>query len=203
MPGSRESEVRRILPVLAGAADLLEQRFPDVEIVLVRAEPIPEDLLREIAGGSLPRWTVVSGGHFPLLAASDLLLVASGTATLEGLLCGVPMVVVYRLNRLSYLLGKLLVKVPHVAMANLVSDPGTGERAVPELLQGEATPARVAEEGARFLEEPLRVARTRELYAAGLADLGPPGAGERAAEAVLCALAAPAAPGTPSGRGAP
>ena len=188
MPGSREGEVRRILPVLRGAADLLEARFPGIEIVLVRAEPISEALVAQLAGPSLSRWTVVTGPHLALLAASDVLLVASGTATLEGLLSGVPMVVVYKLNRLSYLLGRLLVKVPHFAMANLVSDPGTGERAVPELLQGEANPARVAEEAARFLEEPGRADRTRALYARGRADLGPPGAGDRAAEALLAAL---------------
>lgn len=200
MPGSREGEVRRLLPVLREAVALLTARFPTLEVTLVRADPIPEGLLREVAGDAFARWNIVSGPHLALLAASQVLLVASGTATLEGLLAGVPMVVVYRLNPVSFFLGRLLVRVPHVAIANIVSDPGDGERAVPELLQREASPARVAAEAARFLTDPVRVDRTKELLARGRGDLGLPGAADRAAEALLAAIA-PA--GARSGTGAP
>jgi lipid-A-disaccharide synthase len=80
------------------------------------------------------------------------------------------------------------VKVAHVAMANIVSDDGSGARTVPELLQGEATPQNVAREAARFLEDPALSAATREKLGRGAADLGPPGAAERTAEALLAAL---------------
>ncbi|HKC24835.1 MAG TPA: lipid-A-disaccharide synthase [Thermoanaerobaculia bacterium] len=195
MPGSRSGEIRRNLPPMRDAVETLRAARPELDVVLVRADSVPETLLAEVAGSALERWTVVSGPHLALLAASDALLVASGTATVEGLLARVPMVVVYRVHPLTFFLARRLVKVPHVAMANIVSDDGGG-RAVPELIQKEATPERIAAELAAFLDDPALAARTRERLAKGAADLGPPGAAARAAEAVLEAFrgAAGAAP---------
>lgn len=188
MPGSRAGEVRSLLPILRDAVALLEARRSDLEVVLVKADSVPDDLLRRIAGERLDRWSVVSGPHLSLLAASDVLLVASGTATVEGLLAGIPMVVVYKVATISYLLGKLLVKVPSVAMANILSDPGDGTRAVPELIQGAATPERVAAEVERFLDDASHAAEARRRLAEGREELGEPGAPERTAEAVLALL---------------
>lgn len=185
MPGSRAGEIRRLLPILRDAATLLTTRRSDVDVVLVRAESVPESLLRELAGDALAGWTIVSGPHLALLAASDVLVVASGTATVEGLLAGIPMVVVYRVATISYLLGKLLVKVPNVAMANILSDPGDGSQTVPELIQGAATPARIAAEVERFLSDRVSAAEARRRLAHGREDLGPPGAPGRTADAVL------------------
>ncbi len=185
MPGSRTGEIRRLLPLLRDAVALLVARRSDLDVVLVKADSVPGGLVEEIVGEALPRWTVVSGPHLSLLAASDVLVVASGTATVEGLLAGVPMVVVYRVATLSYLLAKLLVKVPNVAMANILSDPGDGSQSVPELIQGAATPARIAGEVERFLADPERAAEARRRLALGREELGPPGAPARTAEAVL------------------
>jgi lipid-A-disaccharide synthase len=188
MPGSRTGEIRRNLPVLRDAVRFLRGRRPDLEVVLVQADSIPADLLRDVAGSDLASWRVVTGPHLSLLAAADVVLVASGTATVEGLLAGVPMVVVYRVHPLTYWLARRIVKVPFVAMANLVSDDGSGTSAVPELLQGDATPERIAAKAAAFLDDPGLVARTRARLARGLAELGAPGAPRRTAEAVLAAL---------------
>jgi lipid-A-disaccharide synthase len=188
MPGSRAGEVRSLLPILRDAVALLEARRSDLDVVLVKADSVPDDLLRRIAGPSLDRWSVVSGPHLPLLASSDVLLVASGTATVEGLLALVPMVVVYKVAAISYLLGRLLVKVPSVAMANILSDPGDGTRAVPELIQGAATPERVSAEVERLLDDPERAAEARRRLAAGREELGEPGAPGRTADAVLALL---------------
>lgn len=185
MPGSRAGEIRKLLPLLRDAAALLARRRNDLDVVLVRADSVPEGLLHEIAGDDLPRWTVVSGPHLALLAASDVLVVASGTATVEGLLAGIPMVVVYRVATISYLLGKLLIKVPNVAMANILSDPGDGSQTVPELIQGAATPERIAAEVESFLSDPARAAETRRRLELGRAELGDPGAPERTADAIL------------------
>ncbi len=185
MPGSRAGEIRRLLPILRDAATLLSTRRNDVDVVLVRAESVPESLLRELAGDALAGWTIVSGPHLALLAASDVLVVASGTATVEGLLAEIPMVVVYRVATISYLLGKLLVKVPNVAMANILSDPGDGSQTVPELIQRAATPERIAAEVERFLSDRVSAAEARRRLALGREDLGPPGAPGRTADAVL------------------
>ena len=154
----------------------------------MKADSVPDELLRESAGEALSRWTVVSGPHLALLASSDVLVVASGTATVEGLLAGVPMVVVYRVAALSYLLGRLLIRVPFVAMANILSDRGDGSQTVPELIQRDATPERVAAEVERFLSDPARAAETRRRLALGREELGEPGAPARTAEALLALL---------------
>jgi lipid-A-disaccharide synthase len=195
MPGSRAGEIRRNLPVLRDAVRLLRKRRPDLEIVLVRADSIPADLPRGVAGPDIDSWRVVTGPHLALLAASDVVLVASGTATVEGLLANVPMVVVYRVHPLTFWLARRLVKVPFVAMANLVSDDGSGKGTVPELVQSDATPARIAAEAAAYLDDPARSASTRARLARGLEELGPPGAPGRTADALVAALLAAAPEG--------
>jgi lipid-A-disaccharide synthase len=188
MPGSRDGEVRRHLPLMRDAVEVLRRGRADLRITLVRAESVSPGLLREAAGSALEDWDVVSGPHLALLSASDLLLVASGTATVEGVLAGVPMVVVYRVNPITYALARLLVNVKYAAMANIVSDDGSGLRAVPELIQGDATPERIAAEAARLLDDPSRAAEARRRLADGRRRLGPPGAAGRAADALLAAL---------------
>lgn len=185
MPGSRAGEIRKILPLMRDAVSLLAARRSDLDVVLVKADSVSGALLQETGGPALAGWTIVSGPHLALLAASDVLVVASGTATVEGLLAGIPMVVVYRVATISYLLGKLLVRVPNVAMANILSDPGDGSQTVPELIQGAATPERIAAEVERFLSDPARAAEARRRLALGREDLGPPGAPGRTADAVL------------------
>ena len=188
MPGSRKGEVKSILPILRDAVEILRKGVSGLEVVLIRADSIPDALLEGLAGPALADWRVVSGEHLALLAASDVLLVASGTATVEGLLARVPMVVVYKVHSVTFWIARRIVKVPFVAMANLVSDDGSGIGAVPELLQGDATPERIAFEAARFLDDPVLSARTRARLARGLEELGPPGAPGRTADAVLAAL---------------
>jgi lipid-A-disaccharide synthase len=196
MPGSRSGEIRRNLPVLTEAVRLLRKRRSDLEIILVQAESIPAELLRKTAGQDFDSWRVVTGPHLALLAASDVVLVASGTATVEGLLANVPMVVVYRVHPLTFWLARRLVKVPWVAMANLVSDDGSGASTVPELLQGDATPERIAAEALAVLDDPAHAAHVRLRLTRGLEELGPPGAPGRTADAILAALSA--ASGTPA-----
>ncbi len=188
MPGSREGEIRRLLPLLGGAVACLRSGRSDVDVVLVKADSVSRELLREVGGDAIGDWSIVEGPHLALLAASDVLLVASGTATIEGVLAAIPMVVVYRVATLSYLLGKLLIKVKNVAMANILCDDGSGRRIVPELIQGNATPERIAREAGAFLDDPGLSLRTREALARGRSGLGAPGAAGRAADAILSAL---------------
>jgi lipid-A-disaccharide synthase len=123
---------------------------------------------------------LVQGRTHEALAASDVALVASGTATVETALLGIPMVVVYRLSRLTYLMGRRFVRVPHVAMANLIA----GRRVVPELIQDDFTPESVAREALSLLEDPARAAEMRSALAEVRARLGEPGASARAADVV-------------------
>ena len=124
---------------------------------------------------------MVEGATDDVLAASDIAVTASGTATVQCALHERPMVVVYRLSGMSYTLGKPFVKVDTYAMVNLVA----GERVVPELIQEDFTPARVAEEATAFLLDRDRYERARRALATVRERLGASGASGRAAEAVL------------------
>lgn len=188
MPGSRSGEIARNLPAMRDAAETLRRERPELDVVLVKADSVSEAQLRAVVGDALDAWTVVEGPHLARLAAADALVVASGTATVEGLLTGVPMVVVYRLNPVSHFLGRRLVKVPFIAMANLVTSDGSGTPAVPELIQRDVTPERIAREVRRYLDDPARAAATRERLLAGARDLGPAGAPGRTARAILACL---------------
>ena len=116
-----------------------------------------------------------------MLAAADVALTASGTATVQTALHDTPMVIVYRLSPLTYRLGRRLVKLDTFGMVNLIA----GEKIVPELIQDDFTPEAVAEEAVSMLTDRARAASIREELARVRAKLGGPGASRRAAEAML------------------
>jgi len=146
LPGSRREEVTRLLPVMLGAAESLFRTRPGIACLLPLAPTIAPDLVHSLIGGSSLPIRVVDD-MYSVLAASDLALVASGTATLEAAIMRVPMVVVYRVSPLTFWLGKMVVKVPFISLVNLIA----GEKIVPELIQGEVTPERLAQESERIL----------------------------------------------------
>ena len=202
LPGSRRSEVRALLPTLLGAARALGTRLP-IEVRLIQAPTIRRELLLEhIAAAGLPPDVPVAieaADRFAAVAGSHLALCASGTATLEVGLLGTPMIVVYRLAAWTYLLARMLVRLPHVSLVNLVLESG----AVPELIQGEASPERIASEAERILRQPA----VRDAMRAGLAGLrerlGEGGASRRAAREVIEALGLGAAGGAAEPAGEP
>jgi lipid-A-disaccharide synthase len=180
LPGSRAMEIRHLLPAMLGALDHLGEEVVS-DAVLVEApgveEVIDQVLLRH---GGKRRIRRVSGSDKRIeLASSALAWTASGTATLECALLDVPMVVGYRLQPISYAAARLLVRVPHVALVNLIAE----ERAVPELIQRSWSPEPLAEVSRRLLSDgragqEAALKRVRE-------SLGSPGASARAADAVL------------------
>ncbi len=181
LPGSREQEVRRILPLLLDAAKELAREFPKMGVVLAQAVSVSDKWLAgPIRASGLPV-RVVRDQASEVMAASDLLLIASGTATLQGAIVGTPMVITYRMPWLGFLLAKLLVRVQWIGLANLVAGRGI----VPELIQHRATARRVAEEATRLLQDRKAWATMRNELLAVRAALGGPGASRRAAEVVL------------------
>jgi lipid-A-disaccharide synthase len=147
LPGSRREEVTRLLPLMVEAAEILSKDHPHLACLLPLAPTITPDLVYSITmRSSLP--IRIHDDIYPVLAASDLVFVASGTATLEAAIMQTPMVVVYRVSPLSYRFGKWVIKVPYISLVNLIA----GERIVPELIQDDANPARIAEEASSILE---------------------------------------------------
>ena len=180
LPGSRTAELERHWEPMARAAQSLASRL-DLEVVAVRAAGLPDALFPNAAERSIG---VVDSGLHSLLATADLVFVASGTATLEAAICGAPMIVVYKTSPASFTVAKLLVKVPWISLVNLVAQ----EEVVPELLQEEFSAERLEREGEALLSDTMRLARMREGLARVARALGPSGASERAANAVLEAL---------------
>jgi lipid-A-disaccharide synthase len=183
LPGSRPNELRRIVPGIAAALPLIASRVPGVQFVVAAAPNLPDALFAPLisAGCGFGRTAMVHERTDDVLAASDVVITASGTATVQAALHERPMVVVYKLSPLTYRLGKPFVRVDTYAMANLVA----GKRIVPELIQDEFTSARVADECVRLLtDEELRQRTRDELRRVG-ERLGGVGASGRAAEAVL------------------
>ncbi len=125
-----------------------------------------------------PPFKTLSHGAYPALAAAHLAIAASGTVTVEAALAGTPTIIVYRLSRLTYLLGRLLVRVRYIGMANLLA----GEEIFPELLQDEFQAERIVAEVVRLLREPARLESLRRGVTRVVASLGGPGAAARAAE---------------------
>jgi lipid-A-disaccharide synthase len=170
-PGSRGQEVERHLEIFSAAADRVRRERPDVQPVIAAAP----DLDRGVYADA--RWPLADSAG--LLRHAAAALVKSGTTTLEGALAGTPMVVAYRTSALTYQIARRVVRVPHIALANLVAE----ERVVPELIQDSVTPERLAAELLPLLRPG---SAERERMIAGLARvrarLGEGGAAERAAD---------------------
>ncbi|MEJ5330859.1 MAG: hypothetical protein WHT07_11980 [Desulfobaccales bacterium] len=124
-----------------------------------------------------PPLKILSHGAYPALAAAHLAVAASGTVTVEAALAGTPTIIVYRLSRLTYLLGRLLVRVRYIGMANLLA----GEEIFPELLQDDFRPESVVAEVVRLLQDPARLENIKRGLSRVVTSLGGPGAAARAA----------------------
>jgi lipid-A-disaccharide synthase len=184
LPGSREQEISRLLPRMLDAAARLavdgKRSFvlglaPSVERKRVAS------MLERAAEAGGPPIEIVEGMTYEVMAAADALLIASGTATLEAALLGAPMVVCYRVSRLTEVMARLLTLSPWISLPNIVAGRGV----VPEILQDDATAARFAAEVERLLVDPVAATVQRAAFKELRERLGKPGVGERAARAVL------------------
>ena len=174
LPGSREREVAKIWPVMSRVVDQL----PDVKFVAAAVDERTAAMIRH------PRVKVEIGAARDLMRLATLAITASGTATMECAFAGCPMIVVYRVNWLTYLVGRTLVTVKWLAMPNVIA----GKSIVPEFIQHQASPGRVTA-AARTLLQDTGARRTmqREL-AAVVASLGGPGSSDRAAQLILAEI---------------
>jgi lipid-A-disaccharide synthase len=183
LPGSRSAELGHHLPVLQEACGRIHARMP-VQFVVAAAHAKDVPLLQSGWPHGL-KVCVVEGETYNVLAAADAAIVSSGTATVEAALLDSPMVVVYRVSPLTATLAKPLVRTPYFAMPNLIAE----KKVVPELVQDDFTPDHVAAGVLQLLQDP----NARRTLKVGLAEvrkrLGPPGAVDRAADAIARLLA--------------
>jgi lipid-A-disaccharide synthase len=181
LPGSRRNEVRAILPGLVQSAQIVRAAVPAVQFVLPRAPHVDNAMLAPLGALRGQPAVIVDGRAEDALTAADVAIVASGTVTVQAALHECPMVVVYRLSPMTYRLGRPFVRVDTFAMANLVA----GRKVVPELMQDDFIPERVAAETLKILTDPETASRVRRDLREVRSRLGEPGASRRAAHAVL------------------
>jgi lipid-A-disaccharide synthase len=190
LPGSRGGEIAHHVPVLVEALQEIRSTFAGkLQLVLAVAPGLKLEQLKAMFPA---QWQAkfMEQDTYNAVAAADLVIVSSGTATVEAALLGKPMIVVYRLSPLTAKLVKPLVKTKYFSMVNLIA----GHTVVPELIQDDFTPRRVAEEAAKLLSPSEDGKRRVEEMCRGLAEvrgmLGPPGAVDRAADAIAAYLEA-------------
>ncbi len=181
LPGSRMKEVKVLLPRFAEAARLLLAQYPDLEFSLVRAPSIEKPDIRALWPQELPLTLIDAAERYLEIRRSCVALAASGTATLECALLGTPTVVSYALSGLSYRVGRLLIKVPFIAMPNLI----LGEQVFPEYIQHQATGPALAGQVSAWLQNPEELDTIHKKLATLPERLGLGGASDNAARAVL------------------
>ncbi|MFZ4439000.1 MAG: lipid-A-disaccharide synthase [Syntrophales bacterium] len=178
LPGSRKSEVSRLLPEMLGACRILIEKISPLQFVLPLAGTLAPDFVRDILRQFPVRVNVIPDEMYDIVAVADAAMVASGTATLETALLETPMVVVYKVSGLSYAIGRRFIQVDHISLVNLIA----GRAVVPELIQNDANPERIAAEMRELITRQGK-AREMKLALSGIrGKLGTPGASQRTAQ---------------------
>ena len=181
LPGSRKREVDTLLPILLEAAEKIRAEDPNVQFVLPRASTLrTEQIDRHLAAAQIDV-KVVDSYRYNVRNAMDFAIVASGTATLETGLLQCPMVIVYKMSYLTWMLAKYLVDIPYAGLINIVA----GDMVVPELLQDQCTAQNIAERCLEILSDPEEIEKIKYQLANVKEKLGGPGASQRAAERIL------------------
>jgi lipid-A-disaccharide synthase len=182
-PGSRLQEVNRLMPFIIDAAGRLEEKIPGIQFVLPLAPTIDRRCVEDFIHPTRLKIKVIENGIYDTMKAARAVIAASGTVTLEAAIMGVPMIIVYKVSKLSYLVGKIMVRVSHIGLVNLVA----GRRIVPELVQEEVNGRRIAEEVHKIIVDE-KYSRTMKNELEGVKNkLGGPGASARVAE-IVCQM---------------
>lgn len=176
MPGSRPNEIKKILPIMIETSKIIMKKRPGLRFVLPVAPTIDTKWLKDEF--NLSKITLSKGDNYQTMRRCLFLLVASGTATLEAAILLKPFIIIYRLSRISYFLGKRLADIPYIGLVNWVA----GKKIVPEFLQNEARPENIAETALYFLENSEKLRQIKESLRVVRNSLGTPGASQRVAQ---------------------
>lgn len=178
-PGSRQQEVRHHLPVMLEAVIQLKTRHPDLQVAVSVAPDINTSVYESNFQHEWIHW--LQNSNHQVIREADLLIMSSGTATLEATLFGTPLIVIYRLSHLSYLLGKFLIKVPYISLANLIAN----RRGITELIQRAANLDNIVTEAEKLLSDRHYRDKMIKFMSGVRQKLGKPGTSKRAARMIL------------------
>jgi lipid-A-disaccharide synthase len=184
MPGSRTKEITTLMPEFAGAARIIHQTFPGTEFLIFQAPNIGQSEIRRFWPQDLPCRFVPFARRYAAMKTCWLILTASGTASLECALLEVPALVAYKLSRISYLIGKMVIRVPYISLPNLI----LGQQGLPEFIQSEASGERMGQAALQWLEHPEQRARVKGRLKVVRDILGPDKASEKTAEVIVRTL---------------
>jgi lipid-A-disaccharide synthase len=171
LPGSRMNEINSLLGVMVEAAERIRSELGSCQFLLPIADSIDPDLIRERLGSNSLGIQLIQGEAYDVMNICDTVIIASGSATLEAGILGCPMVIVYKLNPLTYWMARLLIKIPLVGLVNIVA----GEEVVPELIQDKVTAENISAEVLALLRDPEKEQAVRERLLKIKKSLGEPG----------------------------
>ena len=180
MPGSRLMEIERMLDVILEGAKLLKKQMPEVQFAMPRAGTIPIEMLQGKIKASGLDVKITEGHNYDLFSVADLALATSGTVTLEAAMCGLPSVILYRTSAITAFIARRVINIPNIGLPNIVA----GRQILPELLQEELTPAKLAATAVELLA-PERRPQLEANLAYMKERLGEPGAVNRVAQLIL------------------
>lgn len=178
-PGSRRQEVQRHLPVMLAAVHRLKKNYPALQVAVSIAPDMDVTAFETENSRDWIRW--LKNRNYQIMQQADLLIMSSGTASLEATLFQTPLIVIYRLSHLSFLMGKLLVKVPFISLANLIAN----RKGITELIQNDANAANIAHETNRILSDHEYREQMIRFLAEVTQMLGKPGTSDRVAKMIL------------------
>lgn len=180
MPGSREMEIQRLLPVMLDAVKILKQKQPELDFAIPRAATIAKEILEDSVRQAGLNIRLIEGHNYDVMSVADLAIVTSGTVTLEAAMCGLGCEILYKSSPVSFWIAKRVVKIPNIGLPNIVA----GRQIEPELLQDDCTPENISSTALELLE-PERFAQLQRDLQEVKEKLGEPGAVKRVAELVL------------------
>ncbi|MEA1935462.1 MAG: lipid-A-disaccharide synthase [Thermodesulfobacteriota bacterium] len=180
LPGSRESEAKELLPEMLKAAEILKHKFASIQFVLPLADTLSIDFVLRIIDQHPVEVRVIRDDIYDVIGISDIVMVASGTATLETALLETPMVIIYKVSTLSYYIGKMLINVNNIGLVNIIA----GKTIVPEFIQDEAAASNIAEEISDILANSSKMDKIKQELSRVRGNLGSPGAAARTARLV-------------------
>lgn len=183
LPGSREREIARHLPIMLDAAQILLKRINNVKFIISLAPDVKRKNVEEIVNKKkgAADFEIASGHVRKIFEKSSVVIAASGTVTLESAIAGTPMVIIYKVSPISYWLGRAMIQVKHIGLVNLI----TGKKIVPELLQDQASPIRIADTVFNMLSDASGLEKLRLELLQVKDALGGPGAADRVADIAI------------------
>jgi len=181
LPGSRKKEIERHLPIMLKSCKLIKTKLPNVEFILSRRKELDHSIYNKIIASSEIKPHSLEDRPYEIMEISDLVIISSGSATLEAAILQKPMVIIYKTSIMTWLLAKNMIKIPDIGLVNIVA----GKRIMPELIQFEATPVNITKESLNILNNKKTQHAIKDELIKIKEKLGEKGAAERAARIIL------------------